>query len=311
MKTKILALGAAALTVAGLGAGLASGTAHAAPSSVTAVTHIFGDPDSGNGGTWATDAFDRTVHVSVAADQTGLPSGDVRYTASVSDSGTFVTHAGADTPNQVIAGQKIAHDVDGTFSGSADYVITAPSPADVLTDGNFPADLNAGNTALSGPQSTSLWPEQAFSHTAGVTVTLGNWSWTYATPAGESWTDSSTNGDGNVIADGNITGLRAKPAAPPVLSRGHALSLGTAREDVFFTLSGTPAWVHFQIFGPGAINGHQGWVPAADGVNKAVYGGLEAGHTYLVYYTPVEGQGSSVQIPGTRISHVTFVTASH
>lgn len=296
---------AAALTGA-----LAAGSAHAAPTTVTAVTHIYNAPDSGNNGTWATDDFHRTVTVTLDSPQpASVPAGFLGYTATVSDTGTFTAIAGAYTPNQSIAGEKVANAVHGTMSGTADYVITAPA-ASVLGP-TFPAALNDGNAAPSGAQKTSLWPEQAFTPVTGVTVTLGNWSWTYNTPAGESWTDSSVNGDGNVVSDGNITGILAPPpvtAPVPRLSKGHAVALNPVRENVYYVQTGAASWDHFTIVGPGKINGHQGWVPGKIGLNVAVYGGLEAHHGYTVFYQPVEGQGSTVPVPGAHWGYVYFVS---
>jgi uncharacterized protein (DUF2141 family) len=106
-----------------------------------------------------------------------------------------------------------------------------------------------------------------------------------------------------------VNGSTAPAAAVPVLSHGSATSVNPVREDVYFDTT-VSTWVHFQITGPGAINGHQGWVYAVAGqLNEAVYGGLEAGHGYTVYYTPVEGKGSTVQVPGTTTGYVYFVTA--
>jgi hypothetical protein len=101
----------------------------------------------------------------------------------------------------------------------------------------------------------------------------------------------------------------ATPVAPvPVLSHGQATYVSATRENVAFDTSIT-TWVHFQIAGPGAIDGHEGWVHAVAGqLNKAVYSGLEANHTYAVFFTPVDGQGSTVQIVGTHTGHVTFIS---
>jgi hypothetical protein len=262
---------------------------------------------------WATDAFDRTVTVTLDSPQPfGVPFGHLAYTATVSDSGTFLTHVGADTPNQFIAGQKISHAVTGTFSGSADYRIVAPA-GDALGS-TFPADLNAGNATLTGAQSTSNWPEQGFTPETGVAVTIGNWSWTYTDKAGETWTDSSVNGDGNQVTDGNITGLVTPPVKVPVLTHGHGTSTAATRETVSFDQSGAASWDEFYIVGPGAINGHMGWVNGKLGLNFGYYAGLEGGvngHGYTVYYTPVEGQGSTVQIPRTHTGVVYFVSNSN
>jgi hypothetical protein len=94
----------------------------------------------------------------------------------------------------------------------------------------------------------------------------------------------------------------------PRLSNGHAVSAGPTRENVYFIQSGAPSWDHFIIVGPGAINGHQGWVYGTLGLNVAVYGGLQAYHGYTVFYQPVTGQGSTTPIPGSHTGYVFFVT---
>jgi hypothetical protein len=106
------------------------------------------------------------------------------------------------------------------------------------------------------------------------------------------------------------TAMTVKPVFSPVprLSKGHAVSTAATREEVLFTLSGAPSWVRFYIVGPGAINGHVGWVNAKLGVDTAYYAGLEANHGYAVYYQPVTGQGSSVPVPGSHVGYVYFVS---
>lgn len=306
MLKKILLGAVAPLAAAALAVGVQWGSASAAPTTETAVTHVYNDPDSGGGGVWATDAFNRTLTVTENASQP--TPGVLYYTATVSDTGTFVTHAGADTPNQSVAGEKISHTVTGTFTGGMSYTLSAPS-GDVL-GAVLPANLNDNNVAPVAPYNTSDWPAQAFAAPGSVSVADGNWGWTYTSKFGETWTDSNApgNNDGDAVADGNITGLVVKPAKPPVLSKGHAVCIAPTREDVYFVQSGAASWDHFQIVGPGAINGHEGWVNGKIGLNAGVYSGLEAHHTYDVFYTPVEGQGSEVQIPGTHTGHVTFVT---
>jgi hypothetical protein len=101
-----------------------------------------------------------------------------------------------------------------------------------------------------------------------------------------------------------------RPVYPPVpkLSGGHAVFIGTARENVYFVQSGAASWDHFTIVGPGAINGHQGWVYGNLGLNVAVYGGLEYNHGYTVFYQPVTGQGSTTPVPGSHWGYVYFVS---
>ncbi len=66
------------------------------------------------------------------------------------------------------------------------------------------------------------------------------------------------------------------PAAP-VLSHGKAIATSPTREKVTWQQT-IPSWERFVIVGPGAINGHIGWVPR--GTQVAYYSGLEAHHGY-------------------------------
>ena len=102
--------------------------------------------------------------------------------------------------------------------------------------------------------------------------------------------------------------VRAVYAAVPRLSGGHAVFIAPPRENVYFIQSGAASWDHFTIVGPGAINGHQGWVNGHLGLNAAVYGGLEYRHGYTVFYQPVTGQGSTTPVPGSHWGYVYFVS---
>ena len=97
-------------------------------------------------------------------------------------------------------------------------------------------------------------------------------------------------------------------APVPRLSHGHAVFLAPTREDVYFVQSGAASWDHFTIVGPGAINGHQGWVNGKLGLNAAVYWGLEYRHGYTVFYQPVTGRGSTTPVPGSHWGYVYFVS---
>ena len=138
---------------------------------------------------------------------------------------------------------------------------------------------------------------------AGVTETLANG------PAGAVFSNGVLSAGTAVPGDYKNVAVTAKDAAGatavetfdavvrpvyapvPRLSGGHAVFIGTSRENVYFIQSGAASWDHFTIVGPGAINGHQGWVNGQLGLNAAVYGGLEYHHGYTVYYQPVTGQG--------------------
>jgi hypothetical protein len=102
--------------------------------------------------------------------------------------------------------------------------------------------------------------------------------------------------------------VRPVYAPVPRLSGGHAVFITTARENVYYVQSGAASWDHFTIVGPGAINGHQGWVNGHLGLNTAVYGGLEYHHGYTVFYQPVTGPGSTTPVPGSHWGYVYFVS---
>lgn len=207
--SRVIGAGAAAVAAVTV-LGISGGAAHAAPSTVTAHTQVSNRPDGGNGGTWAYDDFTRTLTVTVAAVQNPADTAAhlTDYAAQVTDYGQFNAIVGTLTPDQAVPGAKITGSVRGAMHGSISYTVTAPS-ADTLT-GTVPAaeDDNFGAPATT----TSAWPKLAFASPAGVTVTENSdWTWTYTTRC-EAWTDSAANGDGNLLADGNITG---KSCVPP------------------------------------------------------------------------------------------------
>jgi hypothetical protein len=217
LRTTVLAGAAAlALTAAGAGAAIAAPDAHSpvkqyGQPAMTAVTSLTGRPDSGNGGTWATDTLTRTLTLTLAGTEGTGPSEVWEYDATVSDTGSFLTIAGALTPNQsgIYAGLTIGAEADGAMEGGADYSFTASAPASAAANLGVPASESG---APSGDQTTSLWYEQAFP--AGTTfggAGIGDWSWTYSVSADvhldglyRVWTDSSANGYGDEPGDGNI-----------------------------------------------------------------------------------------------------------
>ena len=171
---------------------------------------------------------------------------------------------------------------DATFtatggSGTVSYKLGSNQPAGV----GFSAGVLSAETAVAG-----RYPNQ--------TVTA-----------------SDSNG---ATAVETFTAVVKDVVVPPVrtpiprLSDGHAVVIAPTREDVYFVQSGKATWDHFTIVGPGAINGHQGWVNAQLGLNAAVYSGLDSHQGYTVYYQPVEGQGSTVPVPGSHWGYVYFVS---
>jgi hypothetical protein len=209
-----------------------AGAAHASPPPVTvhASTKITDRPDGGNGNPqwWADDTMTRTLKIT----KTGGTPGHWTFDAEVTDKGTFTTRKGAPTPNQggSYAGDTIQSTVTGAINGTVDYSFTATSlPSSARNLGVPPRENDNGNP-LNG-FSTPLWYELAFP--AGTTFGgdgIGAWSWTYKAtvitatsqqvcltrgwcwpvPAvhvsHQQWVDASSNADGDLPADGNVTG---------------------------------------------------------------------------------------------------------
>jgi hypothetical protein len=95
-----------------------------------------------------------------------------------------------------------------------------------------------------------------------------------------------------------------KSAPVPVLSHGKAVATAPTRETVTWQQT-IPSWEKFVIVGPGAINGHVGWVPP--GTEIGYYSGLEAHHGYTITFTPNTAKNGS-PIPGARPGAVYFVS---
>jgi hypothetical protein len=127
--------------------------------------------------------------------------------------------------------------------------------------------------------------------------------------------DHATDVQGAVATEGFTAVVRPFFAGVPVLYGGHANEgINASREDVFVSLRNVDACLHFQIVGPGRINGHEGWVPAHVGENEAFYGGLLQHHGYTVNYEAVTGPAdcsahSTTLWPDSHTGYVFFRTA--
>lgn len=181
-----------------------------APVTAVAVTSVTNDPDSGNHGTWATDTFTRSMtvtrHGAVAvSDCGGTATNGIAacwyYTAAMTDSGSFLTVAGANSPQ---AGTVISGTLAGTMSGGSNYEFYAASGAPSAA--TVPASFDA-----SGGSGSGTWPERFFpAGTAFGGMNEINWVYTYTAPTTcERWADAFDNGDGSLPADGDITGVNA------------------------------------------------------------------------------------------------------
>lgn len=214
---KFRALGVGAALAVALAAGAAPALADTTtPGPLTAKTHVTNRLDSGNGGNWAVDSFDRTVQLSVigSADASHcaghLPC--VHYSYKLVDganggaSGGFYTIPGALAPNQGPGhtGQHV-QSTFGSFIGSQSgdfYTSMLTSPAAFNVPGNV-----SGNAISSSRWPTLEWANpdpgkfyglgaKKFSYSYTTTVTRQKWI-----DAGGPGTD---NCDGNCPLDGQI-----------------------------------------------------------------------------------------------------------
>jgi hypothetical protein len=180
--------------------------------------------------------------------------------------------------------------VNNNATGEVDFASTPAGAALALF--NAPGGVSLGNGHL---QAASARPDKY----AGLSVTATD-------AAGATAVDTF-----GIEVDGRVSGTDV-----PQLSHGHAVAgVNSSRENVWFVLSNSDACVHFTIVGPGAINGHQGWVPATAGLNEGVYGGLLAHHGYTVFYQAVSGPAdcsthSVAPWPGSHWGYVYFVSGS-
>lgn len=181
------------------------------PVTATATTSISNDSDSGNHGNWATDTLTRSMtvdrHSAVAVSNCGGDSSNGittcwYYTASMTDTGSFITVDGADSPQ---AGVAISGTLAGNISGGSDYEFYASSGTPTSAD--VPGMLDA---SVNGTDS-SHWVERFFpDSTSFGDVNEINWDYSYTAGATcEQWTDAYNNSDGSLPADGDITGINA------------------------------------------------------------------------------------------------------
>lgn len=181
------------------------------PVTASAQTDIGKDADSGNHGNWAVDTLTRQITVTrhgqaAVSDCGGTAANGITtcwyYTAIMTDTGSFTTDPGADSPQ---AGAAINGIVSGTISGGSSYEFYASggSPDAALV----PATLDASSSGTS----SGTWPERFFpASTSFGGMNEINWSYTYNAPATcETWADTFSNSGGSLAADGDIAGVNA------------------------------------------------------------------------------------------------------
>jgi hypothetical protein len=194
------AVGALMLAVAAfLGALALAGTAHATGSGGSGgghVTHIISSPDDGCP-VWARDTFDRTTKIEKMSE--GV------YKVTITDSGAFVTQAGAHTPGD--ASLTFATSFSGTLHGTGHYTVTGTPKTPTQVEA-LPTTLNnsayACKADVPGDRTTGNWPKRYFADGATVTGIEG-WVWKYDT-----WCEHRVETPSG--AHGNITKACVQPS---------------------------------------------------------------------------------------------------
>jgi hypothetical protein len=153
-------------------------------------------PDSGGGGTWASDTIIRSGAV------TWL--GGDNFDAAISDYGRFTTIPGALTPNQALdPGEKLGTALTGDLSGHWGFLFTASGPA-IET----PPARVTGDTDPTGTWYELFFPGgTVFGGQGGITSGPAEWSWSYASRPDqcghvEHWVDGNNDFGGQVISGG-------------------------------------------------------------------------------------------------------------
>lgn len=152
------------------------------------LTQPITEPDSGNFGNWANDAFTENVSVWLATDGSGTFCASGNTT-----NGTFTT-TGPDSPQ---AGAPLAAGINGTFTGGETWVF----PAGTATTTSASSLTLAADNSATGSQFNN-WQSSVF-NAAGQNVGASTYSFTYVTPNNGTWTNADPTSGGN---SGDITG---------------------------------------------------------------------------------------------------------
>jgi hypothetical protein len=178
------------------------------PVTATSTISFINDPDSGYyGNPWATDTITRVVSITRHAaaslsDCPSAPAGNATcyyYTATVSDTGSFVTVAGAESPN---ASTLISGTVVGSIVGGSDVEFYADSGA--LQSSSLGV-VDASKVSADDVSDPGLYASFFPAGTTVDSVNLPDWSWSYTAPnTCEHWTDAFDIAEGS---GGNIAGI--------------------------------------------------------------------------------------------------------
>jgi hypothetical protein len=181
------------------------------PLTVTSVINVSNDPDSSSNaepsdsgfpaGTWAVDTLTETWsvtrHSAVDASDCG-PSAVTCYfyTGSVSDTGTFASLAGANSPGDKDV--PITGTVSGSINGGSSFQFYATS-SDLKPSAT--TTINNTDDAVFDGTSDTYWPSLFVPGVADSTYSLLNsWGWTYVNSAcpSQTWVNAAAGNSGDV-----------------------------------------------------------------------------------------------------------------
>jgi hypothetical protein len=234
--TKAVLTAGAIGVLAGAGATAASAaTTPAVRGEITAVTHISHRYDGGGAGNWAVDKFSRTLHIQYLGKSSNpaYAKTPYMYTATISDSGTFVNLPDQLAPNQ--GGRYLGevmkpNQVAGSMTGSGQFSLFYASAKDAK--GLVPRTLNSFALNANPAYASPAWPQLAFPagttfsgvnevgfgyyyHVPALTVTHVTYKWVHGKKVAvkhvrvlkaQNWADTAWNGAGQAPRDGQILG---------------------------------------------------------------------------------------------------------
>jgi LPXTG-motif cell wall-anchored protein len=173
----------------------------ATPDCKTVTSNLVNRPDNGNHGIWSNDTFTRTVEVCVVPPPStpALQADSVevqtwKYHAKVTDSGTFVTLAGAHLSPE--HGNALLGGVNGKIVGGFTADFTAPHDWGFWNGAAFDGKTLTGAAGGSNP-TTSDWVKALWSDGFKGSSINDDWTWTHTT-CNEQWKETAKGNTGEI-----------------------------------------------------------------------------------------------------------------